>query len=136
MNQSATTLATPEPVAMDALFQATRPVWRERFLTVAGVALSLAVLIAAFRQVGGFDTKILAQAPTNPWFWLCFIALYAVSPLKTLLILRRIWGIGAGALPALFRKQVANEIVFGYSGDAQFYLWARRQLGLRESAFG
>ena len=135
MNQCAGTSATPEPLPMDALFPAVRPVWRERFLTIAGVVLSFAVLIAAFRQVGGFDRKILAQAPSNPWFWLCFFALYSVGPLMEWLILRRIWGIGVGALPALLRKQVANEIVFGYSGDAQFYLWARRQLGLRESAF-
>jgi hypothetical protein len=72
---------------------------------------------------------VLTQTPTNPLFWLVFVATYVLSPFMDWLILRRIWGLGAAAFPALLRKQAANEVVLGYSGDAQLYVWARRTLG-------
>ncbi|WP_204325579.1 hypothetical protein, partial [Stenotrophomonas maltophilia] len=29
----------------------------------------------------------------------------------------------------MLRKQIANELLLGYSGDAQLYLWARQNAG-------
>jgi len=109
---------------------------REWLLTLAGLGLSAAILLAVFAQLGGVDPAQFKAVPTNPWFWLCFLLVYAHGPLAEWLILHRLWGLRADALPALLRKQVANEIVFGYSGDAQFYLWARRRQQLKGSVFG
>lgn len=109
---------------------------REWLMTLAGLGLSAAILLAVFAQLGGIDPSHFKAAPANPWFWLCFALVYAVGPMMEWLILRRLWQLRADALPALFRKQVANEIVFGYSGDAQFYLWARRHQPLQGSVFG
>lgn len=109
---------------------------REQLTVFAGMALSLAIVAVVISRIGGFDGSQLSGAPLNPWFWLCFALSYALAPAIDWTILRRIWGLRANAMPALLRKQVANEIVFGYSGEAQFYLWARRHLGLRGSVFG
>lgn len=109
---------------------------REWLLTVAGLGLSAAILLAVLAQLGGIDPAQFRAAPTNPWFWLCFALVYAHGPLVEWIILRRLWNLRVDALPALFRKQVANEIVFGYSGEAQFYLWARKRLQLKGSVFG
>lgn len=102
---------------------------RERLLAIIGLAFSAAILVAVFYQLDGLDFTVLTQTPTSPLFWLCFAATYALAPFMDWLILRRIWGIGAEAFPALLRKQAANEVVLGYSGDAQLYVWARRTLG-------
>jgi len=102
---------------------------RERLLAIIGLAFSAAILIAVFWQLDGIDFTVLTQTPTNPLFWLVFVATYVLSPFMDWLILRRIWGLGAAAFPALLRKQAANEVVLGYSGDAQLYVWARRTLG-------
>ncbi|MBB4101155.1 hypothetical protein [Sphingomonas kyeonggiensis] len=109
---------------------------REWLLTFAGLGLSAAILLAVLAQLGGIDPAQFRAAPTNIWFWLCFALVYANGPLAEWIILRRLWGLRVDALPALFRKQVANEIVFGYSGEAQFYLWARRRQQLKGSVFG
>ncbi|MGN7998379.1 hypothetical protein [Sphingomonas sp. 22176] len=102
---------------------------RERLLAIVGLAFSAVILIAVFWQLDGLDFTVLTQTPTDPLFWLVFVATYALSPFMDWLILRRIWGLGAAAFPALLRKQAANEVVLGYSGDAQLYVWARRTLG-------
>ncbi|WP_294329081.1 hypothetical protein [uncultured Sphingomonas sp.] len=102
---------------------------RERLMAIIGLAFSAAILVAVFYQLDGLDFTVLTQTPTSPLFWLCFAATYALAPFMDWLILRRIWGIGAEAFPALLRKQAANEVVLGYSGDAQLYVWARRTLG-------
>ena len=125
--------ALADPAA--TLLPATSPV-REWLLTIAGLGLSVAVLLAVLVQLGGIDTSRFASAPANPWFWLCFALFYALGPAMEWLILHRLWKLRADAVPALFRKQVANEIVFGYSGDAQFYLWARQHQPLKGSVFG
>ncbi|OAN65614.1 hypothetical protein A7X12_14905 [Sphingomonas sp. TDK1] len=98
-------------------------------LAIVGLAFSAVILVAVFWQLDGLDFTVLTQTPTNPLFWLCFAATYALAPFMDWLILRRIWGVGAAAFPALLRKQAANEVVLGYSGDAQLYVWARRTMG-------
>lgn len=102
---------------------------RERLLAGIGLAFSAAILIGVFWQLDGLDFTVLTQTPKDPLFWLCFVATYVLAPFMDWLILRRIWGVGAAAFPALLRKQAANEVVLGYSGDAQLYVWARRTLG-------
>ncbi|SFK25892.1 hypothetical protein SAMN03159338_3726 [Sphingomonas sp. NFR04] len=115
--------------AVRAAYASLSTTTRERLLAIIGLAFSAIILAAVFWQLDGLDFTVLTQTPTNPLFWLCFVATYVLSPFMDWLILRRIWGLGAAAFPALLRKQAANEVVLGYSGDAQLYVWARRTLG-------
>jgi hypothetical protein len=117
--------------AFAALPQSTR----ERLLAGAGLVFSAAILVAVFCELDGLDFSLLTQAPTSPLFWLCFAMAYALAPCMDWLILHRIWGLGIEALPALLRKQAANEVVLGYSGDAQLYVWARRTMGPKARPF-
>jgi hypothetical protein len=41
------------------------------------------------------------------------------------IIFRRLWGLPPAAIVALTGKRIANDVVFGYAGDAWFYTWAR-----------
>ncbi|WP_425231073.1 hypothetical protein [Sphingomonas sp.] len=113
------------------------PDWRERLATWAGAALSVAVLIVVARQLGGGGIARLAEAATgSPAFWAAFVLTYMATPACDWLIFRRLWRLPGTGLLALLRKEVSNELLFGYAGDAQFYLWARRHVAMSGSPFG
>ncbi|QDZ07908.1 hypothetical protein FPZ24_10765 [Sphingomonas panacisoli] len=102
-----------------------------------GVVVSLAILAAVAIRVQGVDfVKIMSIAPGVSLFWPAFLCFYALVPLSHWVIYRRLWGLPIGGIVPLLRKQVANEIVFGYSGEAHFYFWARQHAGLTGSPFG
>ena len=110
---------------------------RERVARWAGTALSLAVLVAVGMAIGSFDiARIADRIPAHPLFWIAFVATYLLTPGCEWLIYRRIWRLPAAGIAPLLGKQVANEVLLGYSGEAQFYLWARRHAGLSGSPFG
>ena len=103
----------------------------------AGAALSAATLLAVSLQLGQAGiVQATRSAPTAPAFWLVFAAWYLISPVCDWTIFRRLWRLPASGVAALVRKQVANELVLGYSGEAQFYLWARQHAKLATSPFG
>lgn len=103
----------------------------------AGVALSLAILVAvAIRTQGADFPKISAMAPGLSLFWPTFAVFYLLVPAAHWVIYRRIWRLPAAGIVPLLRKQVANEIVLGYSGEAHFYFWAREHAKLTGSPFG
>lgn len=103
--------------------------WRRLIapLRVASLALVAAYLIYKLRQIG-WD-EVLRSLPASPWFYAVFFINYLSLPLFEILIYRGLWGIGVGSLPVFLRKRVYNESVVEYSGEAYFYLWARRALG-------
>lgn len=103
----------------------------------AGALLSVAGLVAVGMQLGrqGLADAFRA-APPAPVFWLTFAGYYLISPACEWTVFRRLWKLPIAGIAALARKQVANELVFGYSGEAQFYLWARRHANLETSPFG
>lgn len=104
---------------------------------IAGATIPLAILAAVVINAHGLDVKrILAVAPGMSLFWPTFALLYATLPISYWVIYRRIWRLPVAGLVPLFRKQVANEILVGYSGEAHFYFWARRHGGLSGSPFG
>ena len=110
---------------------------RQRLLRWLGIALSVVTLGAIVFAVRGLDFgDLLRSTPGDPLFWLAFIASYLLVPGVEWLIYRKLWHLPPSGMLPLLRKQVANEIVFGYSGDAQFYLWARQHQPLKGSAFG
>jgi hypothetical protein len=123
---------------VDALVAAPRTnAFRERAAGWLGLLLSVAILAVVATQIGQVElSKIAGLAPREPFFWIVFAASYLLAPAAEWAIYRRIWQLPATGMVPLLRKQVANEIVLGYSGDAHFYLWARRHAGVTGSPFG
>jgi len=122
----------------DALIAAPRTnAFRERVAGWLGILLSVAILAVVATQIGQVQlSKIAGLAPREPFFWSIFAASYLLAPAAEWVIYHRIWRLPVAGIVPLLRKQVANEIVLGYSGDAHFYLWARRHAGVTGSPFG
>lgn len=113
------------------------PRWLSQAQRWAGLALSAAILIAVGVQLGsGGLTALVDAAPRHAGFWLVFMLLYLAPSAAEWVIFRRLWRLPVIGLIALLRKQIANELVLGYSGDAHFYLWARGHLRMANSPFG
>jgi hypothetical protein len=90
------------------------------------IALAVAMLVALVFAVRDLDWRgLLRSTPSHPLFWLAFAASYLVVPGFEWVIYRRLWQLPPGGMLPLLRKQIANELLLGYSGDAQLYLWAR-----------
>lgn len=103
---------------------------RQRVLRWLGIALSAVMLIAIVLAVRGLDfADLLRSVPGSSLFWAAFIASYLLVPGGEWLIYRRLWDLPPAGMLPLLRKQIANELLLGYSGDAQLYLWARRHAG-------
>ena len=110
---------------------------RSRWPTVIGAILTVLMVAGLARQLfaSGLD-GLTRMAPASPWFYLFFGALYMSPPTGDWLIFRQLWGIPASGLAALIKKRIANEVVFGYSGEAYFYAWARARMTLVAAPFG
>lgn len=121
----------------DTLLAPSKAGLRDRALTWAGPAFSAVVLAAIFTQINLSELRaILGGVPGLSIFWPVFALFYLTVPAAEWIIYRRVWRLPAGGIAPLLRKQVANELVLGYSGEAQFYLWARRHAGVSGSPFG
>ncbi|HEX7848176.1 MAG TPA: hypothetical protein VF485_00460 [Sphingomonas sp.] len=108
------------------------------WLRWTGPILSIAVIIVVARVLGRADPIVLGQLlPTSIFFWLGMALLLAIQPIADYAIFRGLWPLPlGGGLLALFRKSASNELLFGYSGELQFYLWARRNAAIPGSPFG
>lgn len=103
----------------------------------AAIGLSLAILIAIGIKARDVDFgKILSMAPGLSLFWPVFVLHYVLTPASHWVIYRRLWRLPAAGITPLLGKQVANEVVVGYAGEAHFYFWAQRHAGLTGSPFG
>ena len=108
-----------------------------RIASLVGLVLTLAtiaMIIVTARELS--LQAIMAMLPTRPLFWIAFALLYMLIPLSEWVIFHRLWGIPASGIVALTRKNVANEIVLGYLGEAKFYTWARQNVRLETAPFG
>ncbi len=103
-----------------------------------GPILSIAIIIVVAHSLGRGDLIALRQMlPSSAAFWLATAALLAIQPVADFIIFRGLWPLPlGGGLTALFRKSASNELLFGYSGELQFYLWARRKAAMPGSPFG
>lgn len=100
-----------------------------RLLTIISVVLSLVMAVVVGRTLIALDwDEIGGLLPASPLFWLAFAAFYVSAPVGDWLAFRQIWPVGKGALAATSRKQIYNEIVLGYLGEAYFYTWAKRRV--------
>ncbi|MGN6820762.1 MAG: hypothetical protein ACTHJR_19060 [Sphingomonas sp.] len=108
------------------------------WLRWTGPLLSIAIIVVVARALGRADLVALGHLmPTSISFWLGMALLLAIQPIADYLIFRGLWPLPlGGGLVALFRKSASNELLFGYSGELQFYLWARRHAAIPGSPFG
>ena len=94
----------------------------------AGIAFVLAVcayLVYKVSVLGWYD--VLASLPVSPWFYILFVVRFLSLPLFEIIIYRRFWRFSvADSIPVFLRKRVYNHALVDYSGEAYFYLWARK----------
>ena len=108
-----------------------------RLAALASIAISLALLVAVAVQFRDFDlARVRALVPISPVFWLAFAVYYLAGPVSEWVVYRRLWAMPVAGIGALLRKLVANELLLGYLGEAQFYAWARARSRLSEAPFG
>ncbi len=109
---------------------------RSRWPAYISGALSLLLVAGlAHALLSGGLSGLSAAIPSNPLFYLVFLAIYAVQPGADFVIFRRLWGLPFSGLIPILRKLVANEILLGYSGEAYFYAWARMRLKMVAAPF-
>ena len=108
-----------------------------RLAALASIAISLALLVAVAVQFRDFDlARVRALVPASPLFWAAFGTYYLAGPVSEWVVYRRLWAMPVAGIGALLRKLVANELLLGYLGEAQFYAWARARSRLSEAPFG
>ncbi len=101
--------------------------WRSRLWSAFGVVLSIGLVAAITLQLGGAATGVLRTIHRLPLgVWPVLALFYLVQPLSDFMVFRRLWNLPFAGFPALLRKNVINEVVLGYSGEAYLYVWARR----------
>ena len=107
--------------------------WRQWLGGGASLVLLLGVLWQ-LRHVGARD--LVTMLDRSPAFWGVFFLVYFALPVSEWVIFRRLWNLPLAGMGALIRKFVSNEVLFGYSGEVYFYLWARNRAGLANAPFG
>ncbi|MEZ0497130.1 hypothetical protein [Sphingomonas sp. IW22] len=135
---SATTgAATPIPSVPE--IEALEPIRqiRSRWPSILGALLSIAMVIGLGIELFGEGLPALGRSvPVHPGFYICFLLLYMSPPTFDFVIFRRLWHVPFEGLIALHKKRIANEVVFGYSGEAYFYAWARQRMKMVAAPFG
>lgn len=101
-----------------------------------GGALSVGLVAAIALQLGGATSDALKTiSGLPPLVWPAFLVLYLTQTLFDYAIFRRLWNLPLAGIEALLRKNVINEVVLGYSGEAFLYIWARRAAGAVAAPF-
>jgi hypothetical protein len=128
-----TAVSPPEPGA--ALLPELTPAKRfwTRWLSQGVSVVLLAAVLYQLREVAPGEWR--EALPDSVWFWPTLLALYLTQPAADWVIFRRLWKLPPAGLPILVGKRIANELLM-YSGEAYFYLWARKQTGLTAAPFG
>ena len=126
-------MATPAEIAALQPIERIRRRWP---VVLAGLLTALMVVGLARELFGEGLAALEKSVPESPWFYLFFALLYMSPPTFDWLIFRKLWRLPIAGLAALLKKRVANEVVFGYSGEAYFYAWARARMKLVAAPFG
>lgn len=99
---------------------------------VLSIALSLSILAYLAHAVSRIGwAEVFAVLPANPLFYLLVAMSYMATPVTEYVIFRRWWPLTPRALAIFSKKRVLNDAVFGYSGDAYLFVWAKKALGDR-----
>jgi len=110
---------------------------RSRWPMILGGLLTAAMIAGVAHELFKAGLAGLGRTvPASPLFYLAFAVFYLLQPLCDYAIFRKIWGIPLGGLVALIKKRIANDALFGYSGDAYFYAWARQRTATVSAPFG
>lgn len=98
-----------------------------------GVPLLLLVLVGYGLTHVGWD-RIYQSRPDSLAFYIVALVPFFVQPLADLFIYRNLLGVGS-ALPLwiFLRKRCMNSIMLDYSGEVYFFLWARKNLKIKDS---
>ena len=100
-----------------------------RVKALAGPAATIGIVLLVLRVLATIDLHQVASAvPATPLFWLAFAAYFLAVPAAEWVKFRRLWAIPNAGASAILGKLVCNELLFGYSGDAYFFTWVRRNL--------
>lgn len=99
--------------------------------------VSLALLGAVISEFVTAGNRFAALTlPASPSFWVAMALLYFALPGADWIIFRRLWQLPVSGIGVLLRKRISNELLLAYSGEAYFYLWARRHAALTTAPFG
>lgn len=120
---------------LDAQFAGEAPSALAQIARWAGPLLSLLMLVAIVHHARNINGHVLMKLPTQPLFWAAWLVSYLATPVSEWIIYRKLWSIPFDGLMALLKKQVSNELLLGYLGDAQFYLWARQRTDMTAAPF-
>lgn len=123
----------PAPIPLPEVQEVKSPRFAGIFSALVSVAL-LVMVALQFRQMNFHE--IVAMIPRHPSFWVVFAGYYLAGPFSEWIIYRKLWHIPFGAIAALLRKLVSNELLLGYLGEAQFYAWVRSRQTLAAAPFG
>ncbi|WP_420605934.1 hypothetical protein [Novosphingopyxis sp.] len=118
----------PGPIAAES-----PPRW-QRWLSLLFSLALLGVVVWQLAE-GGLD-KIPDALPRNAPFYIAIALSYFALPAFDWIIFRRLWRLPASGFLALVKKRVANDVLVNYSGEAYFYLYAKRHAQLTDAPFG
>jgi len=90
--------------------------------------LLLAVIGHRLSQLGW--GQIWRARPANPGFYLLLVAQFFLQPLGDYLVYRNLWRENRPPLAVILRKRLMNSFMLDYSGEAFFFLWAKRHLNV------
>ena len=96
-----------------------------RYTMIASIVMSVAILGLLVQAIAGIGWReLIAATPTQPLYWLLFLAFYVFHPLMDWQIYRRWWALGWRTLSMFLKRRVLNEALFSYAGDAFMMAWA------------
>jgi hypothetical protein len=102
----------------------------------AGGLFAVGLFALTLVQLSHVSEEALATVRRlSPTVWLVFVLLYVAQPVADQVIFHRLWRLPIRSFGVMLRKVVINEVLFGYSGELYFWVWARRRAGLSEAPF-
>ena len=95
-------------------------------------ALILALVVYGLSKIGW--SNIYRARPSSPSFYLILLIPFFVQPITDLFIYRNLLRVGRELPLWIFlRKRCMNSIMLDYSGEVYFFLWARKNLKIKDS---
>ncbi len=103
-----------------------------RWIRLGRAASLLAVLVWLAYKVSGIGWQaVWISRPRTPWFYVVWLGLYLQLPLVEALVFRVLWRVPVGrSLLSLVHKRTLNQDVVSGLGEAFFFIWTRRHVGL------
>ncbi len=92
--------------------------------------LLLAIIGRRLAQLGWHE--IWQARPANPGFYLLLVLQFFLQPFGDYLVYRHLWRKNHPPFAVILRKRLMNTFMLDYSGEAFFFLWARRHLALTQ----